>query len=411
LKKPSKLEKSLENMTLINSCWPKSFSHLIFLLSTFTITATTIPTDHLAASRQRTAGDATTTIFGYDRKNDNKRYDNLFDFKTDVNNLLFHSHGNLQPSTISRKRRDTIVPTMKTATAFTPTPSTTANLISTVETNVSSLNLSFANLTTFSTSIGDSFALLNLSHNFLSSFNASKLMKLKALDLSHNNLSEFNLEGHALLQSLDVSLNSLTTFKCIHCESLKSLNLSKNLLTKVALENSNSIKLIDLSANELSDIDPHLFHNKSNLSDVILACNRIRAIRKDLFQQLKSLRRLDLSYNDISDIEDGTFAGMANLEIFDLSFNRIHIASLQALQSINDLARLSLAGNFMLKNALRGFAVTWSIMELDYSRVGLCQVPDSLAQSVRILNLYGNFLNVSISSKLSVYRACVQITF
>lgn len=391
-------------MTLINSCWPKSFSHLIFLLSTFTITATTIPTDHLAASRQRTAGNVAATITGYDRKNDNKRYDNLFDFKTDVNNLLFPSHGNLQPSTISRKRRDTIVSPLETTTAFTPSQTTTSNLISTVETKVLSLNLSFANLTTFSTNISDSFALLNFSHNFLSSFNASKFTKLKTLDLSHNNLSEFNLKGHDLMQSLDVSVNSLMTFNCSDCESLQSLYLSENRLTSIALENSYSLQLIDLSANELSDIDPHLFHNKSNLSDVILACNRIRVVKKDLFQQLKSLRRLDLSYNDISDIEDGTFSGMVNLEIFDLSFNRIHIASLKALQSIDDLARLSLAGNELLRNALRGFAVTWSIMELDYSRVGLCQVPDSLAQSVRILNLYGNFLNVSIFHPKLVYR-------
>lgn len=128
---------------------------------------------------------------------------------------------------------------------------------------------------------------------------------------------------------------------------------------------------------------------------MILACNRIRIINKDLFLPLLSLRRLDLSHNDISDIESETFSNLLNLQIFDLSYNRIHIASLQSLQSIADLARLSLAGNELLRNALRGFAVTWSIMELDYSHVGLCQVPDSLAQSVRILNLYGNFVNVS----------------
>ena len=113
---------------------------------------------------------------------------------------------------------------------------------------------------------------------------------------------------------------------------------------------------------------------------------------------MQSLRRLDLSHNDISDVVNDAFSDLTSLQILDLSFNRIHIASLQTIQNIAQLARLSIAGNVMLKNALRAFAVTWSIMELDYSHVGLCQVPDSLAQSVRILNLYGNFLNVSISS-------------
>lgn len=386
-------------MTLINSCCPKSFSHLIFLLSTFALTATTIPSNHiyqLDASKHRTAGDVAATDIAYDRRNDNKRYDNSFDFKTDVNNLLFHSHGNLQPSTITRKRRDTILPPLKTSAISTPTRETTENSI---------LNFSFSNLTTFSANFSDSVASLNLSHNFLSHFSASKLTKLKALDLSHNNFSEFIPVEHKRLQSLDLSVNSLTTFNC-KCENLESLNLSENKLTNITLESAGKLKILDLSANALSEIDPTIFHNKSNLSDLILACNQIRIIGKDLFRQLKSLKRLDLSYNDISDIESETFGSLVNLEIFDLSFNRIHVASLQSLQSIDDLARLSLAGNVLLRNALRGFAVTWSIMELDYSHVGLCQVPDSLAQSVRILNLYGNFVNVSIFHLfVSIYRS------
>lgn len=395
-------------MTLINSCCPKSFSHLIFLLLTFTITATTISSDHiyqLDTSKNNTTGGSTTTVIGYDRKNDNKRYDNLFDFKTDINNLLLHSRGNLRPSTITRKRRDAIVSALETnsdsnrinAVSTTTMPSSwvTENLI---------LNLPFANLSSFSVNfsalISDNVELLNLSHNLLSHFNSSKLTKLKALDLSHNILNEYNLKGLKHLNSLNVSSNSLTTFDCVNCDSLETLKLSHNKLINITLDNVTKLTFVDLSANELSEIDPNLFHNKSNLSDVILACNRIRVINKDLFRQLLSLRRLDLSYNDISDIESDTFNNLLNLQVFDLSFNRIHIASLQSLQSIADLARLSLAGNMLLKNALRGFAVTWSIMELDYSHVGLCQVPDSLAQSVRILNLYGNFLNVSIFSLL-----------
>lgn len=383
-------------MTLINSCCPKSFSHLILLFST--ITATTIPPSHLyqPGSNERsgsTAGGNEAAVIGYDRKADNNRYDNLFDFKTEVNNLLFHSRGNLQASTITRKRRDTIVPPMSTPgsnASATPQELSTENLI---------LNLSFANLTNFSVNfsaaIAERVASLNLSHNHLSHFDSSKLTKLKVLDLSHNNFSSVSLVGVGLLETLDLSENSLASFECVDCWSLKTLNLSRNQLTNVTLDSLGKLALVDLSANELSEIDSNLFHNKSNLSDVILACNRIRIINKDLFLPLLSLRRLDLSHNDISDIESETFSNLLNLQIFDLSYNRLHIASLQSLQSIADLARLSLAGNELLRNALRGFAVTWSIMELDYSHVGLCQVPDSLAQSVRILNLYGNFVNVS----------------
>jgi Leucine-rich repeat (LRR) protein len=387
-------------MTLINSCSPHSLLHLIVLLATIGLTATTVPADRsqLEIGSRRAAGGG-----AYDRKSDNKRDDNSFDFKTDLNNLLLlRSRGNLQPSTVSRKRRDTIVSPLEASSSTSPPPatvsSTTENLI---------LNLSFANLTSFSVNfsapISETVAVVLLSHNFLSHFNASKLTKLKALDLSHNRLVELHMHGHDMLQTLDASENSLTAFQSSGCESLQGLNLSSNQLSDITLDGLPMLKAVDLSSNDLSALEPRLFHNKSNLSDVRLACNRIRAIEKDLFRQLTALRRLDLSFNDISDIDSETFSNLVNLQVFDLSFNRIHIASLQSLQSIADLARLSLAGNVLLRNALRGFAVTWSIMELDYSHVGLCQVPDSLAQSVRILNLYGNFVNVSIPASSTLY--------
>jgi Leucine-rich repeat (LRR) protein len=368
-------------MTLTNSCcWPNSFSHLIVLLSTLAITIST--PNHLyheqtvATSHQP---QATTTGAIYDRRSDNKRYDNLFDFKTDVNNLLFQSHGTVK----SRKRRDT-----------TTNGVATPNLI---------LNLSFANITDLmNVNFNESVASLNLSHNFLSTFNSSKFENLTVLDLSFNRFSrEFHLDNDdsslMLLARLDLSSNSITSFRCgSACRSLQTLNLSRNALTKVSIDNLTSLQYLDLSANLLAAIEPTLLRNKSNLSDLLLACNRISVINKDLLNQLGELRRLDLSHNDISDIENDALNELSNLQILDLSFNRIHIVTLQTLQNIPLLNRLSLGGNLMLRNALRAFAVSWSIMELDYSHVGLCQVPDSLAQSVRILNLYGNFLNVSI---------------
>lgn len=375
-------------MTVTNSCcWPNSFSHLIVLLSTLAVT-TTISTNHLVSqqwmdSRSHLAvgdNDPNHNSEGrYDRRIDNKRYDNLFDFKTDINNLLFRSHGNLMTS-LKRKRRAI------TAATTTMVPVTT-NLI---------LNLSFANLTDLtSVNPNETVVSLNVSYNFLSStFNASKFQSLTALDLSHNRINEF-YGSSMLLATLDLSRNLLTKFNCSNCKRLTTLNLSHNALTEVSIDNLTSLQYLDLSANLIDALKPSLLQNKSNLSDLILACNRISVINKDLFKRFGELRRLDLSHNDISDIESDAFSELNTLQILDLSFNRVHIASLQTIQNIPQLNRLSIGGNVMLRNALRAFAVTWSIMELDYSHVGLCQVPDSLAQSVRILNLYGNFLNVS----------------
>ncbi|KAL7020727.1 hypothetical protein ACKWTF_011625 [Chironomus riparius] len=394
-------------MTLINSCWPNSFSHLIILLSTIT----TISTNHLYQDAQRETTDSltaplvsrktlteavgdqrATTFIGYDhRRIDNKRYDNLFDFKTDVNNLLFHSHDILMSST--RKRRNVNNDDVN--------DTGTKNLIL----NLSNAN--FTNLNILNVNISTSNVIaLNLSNNILSTLNVSKFYNLTSLDLSHNRFSEFKVNGHEHLKALDLSSNLLKNFSCIKCECLETLNLSRNLITTIdgeSFDNLINLNFLDLSSNQLSVIDPTLFRNKSNLSDVVLSCNRISVINKDIFFQLPSLRRLDLSHNDISDVVNDAFSDLTSLQILDLSFNRIHIASLQTIQNIAQLARLSIAGNVMLKNALRAFAVTWSIMELDYSHVGLCQVPDSLAQSVRILNLYGNFLNIIASGDFESY--------
>jgi Leucine-rich repeat (LRR) protein len=416
-------------MTLINSCYPKSFLHLIFLFSTCVITATTIPEkQQLDANSDGTTGHqrhhqplnvlTTTSIRSYDRTisdNNKKKFDEtIFEFKTDdINKLLYHLKSQTS-LVLKRRRRDAAI-----QITTTKEPTTTITSQSTTVTSIRKkkvedehekvsenliLNLSFGNLTNFhvnfTNTISDRIEAVNLSHNALLNFNSSKLTKLKVLDVSHNKLNgNFSLVGCEFLQTLDLSFNSLSSFSCVGCGNLVSLNLSDNALINISLiassEHELPLQILDLSSNELTDIDSHLFDNKSNLTELILACNRMRIINKDLFRQLRSLRRLDLSFNDISIIENEALAGLDNLQILDLSHNRLLITSLEALRALADLARLSLAGNMMLRNALRGFAVTWSILELDYSHVGLCQVPDSLAQSVRILNLYGNSLNVS----------------
>lgn len=408
-------------MTLTNSCWHNSFSHLIILLlSTFAVTLSAQSKDHLyqpmQSTEQKTTNSYTTPLLplksttaqapattvaatsaGENSKFfDNKRSDNnLFDLKTDTNNLL---------------RRNV------------SSDSHPQQLIA----NFSNLNIT--NL--MNVNLNGSIATLNLSHNYLTTFNASNFYQLIALDLSHNNLRHFQLRGNAssssnaiLLEQLDLSGNpQLETFDCSECKQLQRLNLSNNAVHRLNLidfkttfDSLINLKSIDLSGNLLTSIDPSVFGNKSNLSDVILACNRISVINKDLFLQLRNLRLLDLSHNDISDIARDALSDLPSLQILDVSFNRIRVASLQAIQDVGQLTRLSIAGNAMLRNSLRAFAVTWSIMELDYSHVGLCQIPDSLAQSVRILNLYGNFLNVSIillllnSNDVCAHSSCVLV--
>lgn len=394
-------------MTLMNSCYLTTLVHVVLLISTL-CTVGINSTNRLSQLETSLLQQRSTNVVGgYDgrTRNDNKRYRNSFDIKTDINNLFYN--GNIQqkqsqplqqsPSTFlfpvsTRKRRETVVSQLTTKSQTTNTTHS-ANTI---------FNFKKLHHPTPSPIIIDNVSLMNLSHYFLNAISANSfrnLTKLTILDLSHNTIECFHLEAHKTLKILNLSANSLTKFNSEWCESLEQLDLSNNKFNNsqtINLRNLTNLIFVDLSCNELREIDSNLFRNTTNMKCLILAGNRLRYIAGLALFQLKKLELLDLSYNDISDIESDTFRNLVNLQTLDLSYNQFNEISLEALQTIPDLARLSVAGNVLKKSILQEFAVTWSINELDYSNVGLCDVPYSLAQSVRILNLYGNFVNVSM---------------
>lgn len=242
--------------------------------------------------------------------------------------------------------------------------------------------------------------LVNLSRNAITVFNTSNLdnilnlinasnSKSLQLDLSNNQIEIFNLSV----------LNQLTKLNSESLKSLIHLDLSNNRFNDsrhIVLHNLTQLNYLDVSCNLLSDIDRNLFLNATNLIKLDLSHNLLLSLHKDSFYRLEHLEVLDLSHNDISDIENDTFTKLPLLQYLDLSFNNVHVTSVRALQGIPDLIGLSIANNELLNgNSLQGFVVSWSVNELDVSNIGLCQVPFALAQSVRILNLQGNHLNVS----------------
>lgn len=416
-------------MTLMNSCYLTTLVHVVLLISTL-CTVGINSTNRLSQLETSLLQQRSTNVVGgYDgrTRNDNKRYKNSLDIKTDINNLFYN--GNIQqkqsqppqksPSTFlfpvsTRKRRETVLSQLTTMSQITKTTLLTNTTTATTHSANTILNLSIRNLKKFhhptpSPIIIDNVSLMNLSHYFLNAISANSyrnLTKLTTLDLSHNTIECFHLEAHKTLKILNLSANSLTTFNSEWSESLEQLDLSNNKFNNsqtINLHNLTNLIFVDLSCNELRDIDSNLFCNTTNIKSLILAGNRLRYIAGLALFRLQKLELLDLSYNDISNIESDTFRNLVNLQTLDLSYNQFNEISLQALQSIPDLARLSVAGNVLKKSILQEFAVTWSINELDCSNVGLCDVPYSLAQSVRILNLYGNFVNVSIMHTIFIF--------
>ena len=263
--------------------------------------------------------------------------------------------------------------------------------------NLLLVNLSRNAITVFNTSNLDNILQLINETNPTLLNNSSKSLQL---DLSNNKIDSFNVAA-STISVLNLKTNQLTKFNSESLKSLIHLDLSSNLLNDsrhIILYNLTQLNYLDVSCNLLSDIDRNLFLNATNLIKLDLSHNLLLSLHKDSFYRLEHLEVLDLSHNDISDIENDTFTKLPLLQYLDLSFNNVHVTSVRALQGIPDLMGLSIANNELLSNSLQGFVESWSVNELDVSNVGLCQVPFALAQSVRILDLQGNNLNVSIMS-------------
>ncbi|XP_063706169.1 uncharacterized protein LOC134835229 [Culicoides brevitarsis] len=257
---------------------------------------------------------------------------------------------------------------------------------------------------------------LNLASNTLRQLNVSAVIALtmphlSALDVSQNQLSAIDAAADlSKLTTLNVSHNSLykfaTTGQLNRTSSIEILDLSCNKFNasrNIALYNLNNLQQLDLSCNALTTIDRNLFFNLSQLHTLDVSCNRVSELRTNTFVYLTQLRVLKLSRNNISFIENETFSALPNLEYLDVSDNVLHADSVHALQGIPDLVALSLANNEELSESLQGFVATWSLKEIDGSGTGLCHIPAALTQSVRILKLVDNFLQVIRCGDLDSY--------
>lgn len=273
----------------------------------------------------------------------------------------------------------------------------------TTPSQVTGLNLSMNNLRELNKRafiLMPQLSVLDVSQNQLSTIDdAVELTKLTTLNVSHNNLYKF---ATTITDAVDLTANhnntSTSTSSLPLSSSIQQLDLSCNKFNSsrnIVLYNLNNLQLLDLSCNELTTIDRNLFFNLSQLRNLDLSYNKVSELRAQTFIYLTQLQVLNLSYNNISFIQNDTFIALPNLEYLDVSNNFIRADSIHALQGIPDLVALSIANNEDLSDSLQGFVATWSLKELDGSGTGLCHIPAALTQSVRILKLVDNYLEVS----------------
>lgn len=135
------------------------------------------------------------------------------------------------------------------------------------------------------------------------------------------------------LTFMDLSRNFIPKIKpnaFLGLDSLQHLNLSSNYIEKVrenAFNGLHSVQILDLKNNLLGfllehDENGHLLSPLASLKDVNLSRNRITALAKDVFKNVKYLEQLDLSDNYIENL-NVDISSLSNLKFIDLRFNRL----------------------------------------------------------------------------------------
>ncbi|KAE9551869.1 hypothetical protein FO519_004918 [Halicephalobus sp. NKZ332] len=181
------------------------------------------------------------------------------------------------------------------------------------------------------------FTKLDLSYNQISKIDEQafrSITKLEEINLSYNNIA------HIPVRTFDNQENSL-----------KKLNLEENDLHSLptGLKSLSVLEVLNLNSNKLTDLqNDAMYKFKRNLTELLVAFNRLTEIPYDVLEGMDQLKHLDLSKNRIKDLDDIAFGSLPNL------------------------VRLNLAGNFLRKitnnhifNSLRALAY----LDLSYNRL------------------------------------------
>lgn len=117
---------------------------------------------------------------------------------------------------------------------------------------MSVLDLADNNLTTVS-GLPNTLTSLNLSYNNLSAFNGAGFADLAWLDLTNNALTSFTDIGFSSLQVLYLETNQITAFDSAGMPVIQELYLGDNQLNSFSLNNlAASLTTLDLSNNSIT---------------------------------------------------------------------------------------------------------------------------------------------------------------
>lgn len=197
-----------------------------------------------------------------------------------------------------------------------------------LKSSISSIDLSYNNLSTVSNSSGmngyQRILSLNLNNNFV--IDISDILK-------NIRVNQLSLENNPI-DSIDGGF---------FCSELIVSNLNLKTLTNISMCNSGTV--IKASNNNLQDIP--MWTETQAVEIVELQNNKISAIPLGRFSDFKSLSVLRLDQNKIEYLETGAFSGLRVLKSLNLSFNALSTIDHHGLFGMKQLEDLYLGGNML----------------------------------------------------------------
>lgn len=125
--------------------------------------------------------------------------------------------------------------------------------------------------------------------------------------------------------------------------SLKELWLSRNDLVYIPRGLPKGLQKLFMDNNVVVELEQMLFHQDSDLVELILEGNKIHTIHPEAMKDISKLQKLDLQGNDIERIQAGTFTNVPNLESLILTDNPIGKFDTDAFSDLTALTELHLS--------------------------------------------------------------------
>lgn len=147
---------------------------------------------------------------------------------------------------------------------------------------------------------------------------------------------------------------TLTNYSCTYQDfgvlSIENLDPNRTYIDVINLS---------LAKNKIRDVKRDVFNHLAKLKVLVLCDNSIRLLDEDVFSNLKLLQLLDLSFNLLFTLPDRLFSSQDRLEKLLLQGNKLHAISVPLLTPLRSITSLNLSNNQLLCDCELRFAMFW----------------------------------------------------